>query len=294
MNLTQFEIIVSLAKTKKFTEAAEDIGITQAAASYALSKIEAELGVVLFDRQHSGSTLTDTGEIVLQHAQEILNQVESIREVATKARGLSNAKLRFGVVPTVPPNLLSGIIKSFQKQYPNIKVSVLEGTDTDLQTWLVSGVVDIILVSSIRPVTDETFTLLAKTGIKVVVPSDHPLANRKKVSADDLKDETLIILKTGSSTFSSQIASGTAIPLDSDYQISSVQTILSMIRDHIGISIMPDLVIADDRENLRIIDLDPSLEINIGLMKDLEDQNSELTTLFASHAHDWAKNQGLL
>ena len=107
MNLTQFEIIVSLAKTQKFTEAADAVGSTQAAASYALSKIEAELGIILFDRHYSGSTLTDTGEIVLQHAREILSQVDSIREVAATARGLSDAKLRFGVVPTVPPSLLS-------------------------------------------------------------------------------------------------------------------------------------------------------------------------------------------
>ena len=141
---------------------------------------------------------------------------------------------------------------------------------------------------------DETYTLLAKTRIKVVVPDDHVLANRKKVSIDDLQDETLIILKTGSSTFSSQLANGAAIPLDSDYQISNVQTILTMVRDHIGISMMPDLVIADNRENLRIIDLDPSLEIHIGLMKTLEVENPELVSLFASHAHDWAKNQGLI
>lgn len=293
MNLTQFEIIVSLAKTRNFTEAAESIGITQAAASYALSKIEAELGVALFERQHSGSTLTDVGAIVLQHAQDILIHVDSIREVAATARGLTDAKLRFGVVPTIPPHLLSGIIKSFQKRYPNTKISLLEGNDTDLREWLDAQLVDIVLVSSVDPFAEDTHTQLAKTQIKVVMPEDHLLANRPNVSFDDLVDETLIVLKTGSSTFSSDIATSGSIPLYPHYRISNIQTILTMVRDHIGISIMPDLVIADDREGLRVIDLDPSFEIYIGLMMAPTENTLQLTRLFATHAHEWAKNQGL-
>ena len=294
MNLTQFEIMVSLAKEKKFTEAAEAIGITQAAASHALSKMEDELGVKLFERHRSGAVVTEVGTVVLDHAREILAHVESIRQAAISARNLGTSKLRMGVVPTAPSRLLTGIVGDFQRRYPDTDIALFEGDERDLRAWLETQVIDVALFSSLSPRTDDDHIILAQTTLKVVLSADHHLGAQSAISIDQLQDEALIILKTGSGTFQSEIATAGHIPLQVRYEISSVNTILSMVRDGLGISIMPEMVIGEQREGLQIMDLTPSFTLYIGLMVSPQNTPLQLVRIFMKNAQQWATQHGFL
>ncbi|MEM8531128.1 MAG: LysR family transcriptional regulator [Chloroflexota bacterium] len=294
MNLTQFEIMVSLAEEKKFTEAAEAIGITQAAASHALSKMEDELGVKLFERHRSGAVVTEVGTIVLDHAREILAHVESIRQAAISARNLGTSKLRIGVVPTAPSRLLTGIVGDFQRRYPDTDIALFEGDERDLRAWLETQVIDVALVSSLSPHTGDNHRTLAQTTLKVVLSADHHLGTQSSISIDQLQDEALIILKTGSERFQSEIATAGHTPLQVRYEISNANTILSMIRDGLGVSIMPEVVIGEQRDGLQIMDLTPSFALYIGLMAFPGDTPLQFVRMFMTNAQQWAKQHGFL
>jgi len=184
------------------TEAAEVIGLTQSAVSYALSKLEAELGVTLLERGRHGVKVTQIGETVLLHARTILNQIEIIhartilnqieiiRQETARKRGLTVGKIRFGCVANVPPRLLTGILRDFQHRYAEIEVVLFEGTPRELVEWLATGVIDVGTVtnpagyiSAIHFVHDE---------LKVMVSTDHRFAHQRVVTIEQLAQEQLI------------------------------------------------------------------------------------------------------
>lgn len=294
MNLTQFEIMVSLAEKKKFTEAAEAIGITQAAASYALSKMEDELGVKLFERHRSGAVMTEVGTVVLDHAREILAHVEAIRQATVLTRNLGTSKLRIGVVPTAPSRLLTGTVGDFERRYPNTNIVLFEGDEGNLREWLEEQLIDVALFSSLYRQTGDNHIILAQTTLKVILSVDHHLATQSSISIDQLQEEALIILKTGSETFQSEIATAGHTPLHVRYEISNVNTILSMVRDGLGISIMPEIVIGEQRDGLHIIDLTPLFALYIGLTDSRGTTSLQITRLFMTNAQQWAKQHGFL
>ncbi|NOK62804.1 MAG: hypothetical protein GFH27_549305n227 [Chloroflexi bacterium AL-W] len=294
MNLTQFEIMVSLAEERKFTEAAEAIGITQAAASHALSKMEDELGVKLFERHRSGAVVTEVGTVVLDHAREILAHVEAIRQAAVSARNLGTSKLRIGVVPTAPSRLLTGIVGDFERRYPDTNIALFEGDEGNLREWLETQVIDVALFSSFSPPTGDNHMILAQTTLKIILAEGQHLGTQASISIDQLQDEPLIILKTGSETFQSKIATAGHIPLQVRYEISNINTILSMVRDGLGISIMPEMVIGEQRDGLHIIDLTPSFALYIGLMAASGDTPLQFVRMFMTNAQQWAKQHGFL
>ncbi|NDJ51551.1 MAG: LysR family transcriptional regulator [Chloroflexi bacterium] len=108
MNLSQLEVLDAIVRTGSLTEASYDVGLTQSAVSYSLSRLETELGVKLLERGRQGVSLTRIGEEVLQHARIVLKQMEIIRQRTAQERGLAVGKLRFGCVPS-PPRTTAGL-----------------------------------------------------------------------------------------------------------------------------------------------------------------------------------------
>src|SRR4051812_9260885 len=111
MNLSQLEVLIAVAETGSFTEAANHIGLTRSAPSHALANLEAELGVPLLDRERGNIVPTAIGNCILHHARSVLASVETIQQEAASARGLRAGKLRIGVVSSISAGILSGVLR---------------------------------------------------------------------------------------------------------------------------------------------------------------------------------------
>ena len=122
MNFSQLQSVVALAETSSFTEAAYAIDLTQSAVSYAISALERELGVTLFERNRKGGVaLTSVGQKILPHVRELLAEAEAIELEAQAARGEAAGKVRVGNIESlVAPCLFASILTRFQRQYPEI------------------------------------------------------------------------------------------------------------------------------------------------------------------------------
>lgn len=289
MNLGQLEVLVAIVDTGSLTEAAETVGLTQSAVSHSLNRLETELGVTLLERGRQGVAVTRIGKEVVQHARSILNQVEIIRQKTARERGLSVGKLRFGCVPNVPARVLTGIIRDFQHKYPDIEIVLFEGNPQELIDWLAGGVIDIGTVVS--PDDYDTTVPLARSEIKALVSVDHPLASQPSVPVQALMDQPLIGPKVEYGTFV-QMAEMHNIPLPHlRYEVSALNTILAMVRENMGVSLMPEMLIDTRTDGIQTVSLDPNLFLQVYLSANVQ---SPATQTFLENAHRWAREHGFL
>src|SRR5215469_12193652 len=288
MNFSQLQSFVAVADTGSFTEAAYAIDLTQSAVSHALSALERELGVTLLERNHTGVVaLTHVGQKLLPHVRALLAQAETIQQEAQAARGLARGKLRLGSIPPVSPRLLAGVLTRFQQQYPDIEVVLFEGTMQEVQEWLGSSMIDVGFVH--HPAKEVESTHLATDEMQVFVARRHRLHTRRSVTVSELREERWILPRTGCEVpevFEQERGKhGPSIR----YQASEGATILAMVREGLGITILPRGMFPDKLEGIAGIPLDPPRHVQIGLAVRSTDSASPAATLFVQTAVTWVQ-----
>jgi len=289
MNLTQLEVLVAIVDTGSLTEAGEIVGLTQSAVSYSLSKLEAELGVTLLERGRQGVTVTRIGEDVLVHARNILTQVEVIRQKTARERGMSVGKIRFGCVPTIPPRLLTGILRDFQHKYPEIEVVLFEGSPVELVEWLDTELIDIGTV--LHPENYALSVPLVRDEMKVVLSADNPLADQSNISINDLIQQPLIGPKAEYGIMRELLNFENWTPPRLRYEVSTQNTILAMVRENMGVSIIPDMLVDREYDDIKRIPFTQKRYLNVWLGATV---NAPAISEFLQMANSWAREHGYL
>ncbi len=289
MNLSQLEVFVAIVDTGSLTEAGEVVGLTQSAVSYSLSKLEAELGVTLLERGRQGVTVTRVGEEVLQHARNILTQIEIIRQKTARERGVAVGKIRFGCVPTIPSRLLTGILRDFQHKYPEVDVVLFEGSPTELVEWLDTEVVDVatLLATDKYPIA----VPLVHDEIKVIVSEKHAFADREYVELNELMEQPLIGPKPEYGLLRTLLNFDPWIPPRMRYEVSTQNTIMAMVHENMGISIIPDMLVDREIEGIRRIPFTEKRYLSAWLAARV---NAPATSAFLNIATQWARDHGYL
>lgn len=293
MNFSQLESFVALTDTGSFTEAAEAIHLTQSAVSHALATLERELGITLLERNRKGIVaLTAAGRQIMPHARTLLAQAEAIKQTAAAARGLAAGKLRLGsIVSFVPPRLLASLLTAFQQTYPEIELVLFEGALHEVGEWLADGVVDLSFV--ILPAAEINTTPLVSDELLVLVSARHPLSRQPAVTVDDLGHNTFIMEKTNCVLYLME-----HIGLDGErikplirYQASDSTTILAMVREGLGITLLARQMLPPKLDGLVALPLHPCQPLSIGLAVRAHDTASPAATLFISLAQAWVQAQ---
>jgi DNA-binding transcriptional LysR family regulator len=293
MNLSQLQSFVALADTGSFTEAAYTVNLTQSAVSHALSTLESELGVTLLDRNRKGVTaLTNVGEKILPHVRALLAQAESIEQEAKAAQGLAMGKLRLGSMSSmISPQLLASVLTYFQQQYPNVEVVLFEGTMQEVGEWIQNNVIDVAF--SLHPTDCFDSTLVTTDELCVVVAPTHPLHRQSVVKPDDVSEEGFIMAKNECSWQFLKMA-GLHIHKTRPtirYQATDSATILAMVREGLGITILPRTVLPKKLDGLVAIPIDPPQYLQIGLLVKAQEAASPVAKLFVETISTWAQAQ---
>lgn len=290
MNLSQLEVLIAITDTGSLKEAGEVVSLTQSAVSYSLSRLEKELGVTLLNRGRQGIAMTRIGEEVVQHARSIMTQIDIIRQKTSRERGLSVGKLRLGYVPYIAPRLVAGIIRDFQQKYPEIEVVLFEGNPKELLGWLDTGMIDVGTV--LRPEQYVSTVPLAHSEIRAILSVHHPLATESEIRMEQLAEEALIGPKGDFGTASIEIvAPYEEIVPRIRFEASTTDTILVMVRENMGVSIMPQMRYEGNLEGIVALPLAPPRSVDIFLAATIQ---SPVTETFLDNAHHWAKIHGFL
>ena len=197
MEMHQLRYTVAVARTKNFSRAAEQCHVSQPSLSQQIQKLEDELGERLFERTKRDARLTPHGEAFLPRALRILEEVDAAKREATDARELLRGTITIGVLPTIAPYLLPGVLTKFAEMFPGVEVVVQEETTAHLLKLVLGCEIDLAVAS--HPIHDSHVEVLElfTEELLLALPPRHPLARKRTISVGDLESEPFIVMKDG-------------------------------------------------------------------------------------------------
>jgi len=250
MTLSELRFVVSVAQEKNFRRAAAKSFVSQPALSLAIKKIENELGVLIFERNRMGISLTTVGEKIVNQAQIVLEEADKIKAISVVEKNTQQVEIRIGLIYSIAPYLLPSIIPLVKNSSPEIILEAEEDITTNLIKKLEEGSIDAAIIAlpfvvpgiETQPLYDEPF--------KVLIPTKHPWNNKQKINAKELKNEKILLLDN-THCFSMQVRE--ACPGISDKAEvqagTSLETIRNMVASNLGISILPQSATANNYSN---------------------------------------------
>jgi LysR family hydrogen peroxide-inducible transcriptional activator len=256
MTLTELKYIVAVAREKHFGRAAEACHVSQPTLSVAIKKLEQELDVKLFERGGSEVSVTPLGEEIVRQAQSVIEQAAAIKEIAKRGKDPVSGPLRLGVIYTIGPYLLPDLVRQAIDRVPQMPLMLQENFTARLLEMLRTGELDCAIMAEPFPDTGLAVAPLYDEPFMAAVPSTHALARRKSVSAEELKQETMLLLGTGH-CFRDHVLevcpeyarfASDAEGIRKSFEGSSLETIKYMVASGMGVTVVPQLSVPKDRQ----------------------------------------------
>lgn len=240
--LRHIRAFLKIAETRNFTRAANDLHISQSALTVQVQQLEATLGMQLFDRNKRGATLTAAGQDVLAPLQRLFLDAQAIVDHAQEIRTASAGFVTVAALPTVCATVLPGILKSFLKAHPGIRVHISDVIAEQVREALHKRQADIGIGTRLGRDADLRATPLFQDRLFVFVPVGHPLAKRTLLTLREATAHALILPARNSSVRAAMeaIAHRERIELEAQYEMNSMATTLAFVRAGLGIAILPE------------------------------------------------------
>jgi LysR family hydrogen peroxide-inducible transcriptional activator len=251
MTLTELKYIVAVAREKHFGRAADACYVSQPTLSVAVKKLEEELDVKLFERSAGEVSVTPLGEEIVRQAQSVLEQAASIKEIAKRGKDPLAGALTLGVIYTIGPYLLPDLVRQSIKRTPQMPLMLQENFTVKLLEMLRTGEIDCAILAEPFPDTGLAMAPLYDEPFMAALPSHHPLAGQKSVSAQELKSENMLLLGAGH-CFRDHVLevcpefarfASNAEGIRKTFEGSSLETIKHMVAAGMGVTLVPRLAV---------------------------------------------------
>jgi DNA-binding transcriptional LysR family regulator len=293
MSLTKYEILSTVAELGSLTKASEALGLTQSAVSHAISSLESEWGFSLLIRDRSGARLTNNGERVLVTIRELLQWNERLKQEVAAINGLEVGTVRIGTFTSVSAQWLPGIIKQFATLHPHIEIKLLEGDYDEIDAWISNGAVDFGFLTTSTSRRFE-MTPLKRDRLVCILSKEHPLSDQNVISLEQIVEEPFIMPKWGSEHEVRRILQEKRLTLKVKYEAAEDQAILAMVRNNLGISILPEMVLYGAPDSIRLIPLEGNYARTIGIAANSMKTLSPAAKKFLDCIKSWLRMQNLL
>ena len=243
MNLRDFDYICAVAQHLHFGRASEACHVSQPTLSGQIKKLEAQLGVTIFERSHKTVRVTDIGEKIIATAQEARDAARRIKEVAAAAQDPLAGKLSLGLIPTIAPYLIPQFAVRAGQELPNLEVTYREDITERLNRDLLNGNLDAAILAT--PPKDDALSAaeLYREPFWLIFPKDHALAKVKNASMEDVKPEDVLLLTEGH-CFRDQALSLCTTSTHSQsnsLRATSLETLINLVATGQGVTLVPAL-----------------------------------------------------
>jgi DNA-binding transcriptional LysR family regulator len=260
MRVHHLQALNAIAEAGSFTTAAQRLRISQSSLSHAIADLEQELGVSLLERNRQGAQPTEVGERVLVHARQALACLDAIRAEADNTAGLLSGRVRIGAIPSATVALLPKAIAQFSRQYPSVEVVLLEELSQDtkkLSEWLHTNTIDVALLE--LPVSDLHALPLLDDELCVLVAASSPLAKSTRISIRELVNEPFIMSRYSSQRLIQAAYARRKRSPQVRFEVQDLGTLINMVREGLGISIVPRLAFENLPDSVALVPLAPGI-----------------------------------
>lgn len=271
MNLFYLRYFVTLAHMQHYTKAAKQLCIAQPSLSHAISQMEKELGLPLFEKSGRKTTLTRFGEEFLICAEQTLSTLDAgIASVQRSARG--EGLIRLGFLRTLGVEFIPKLASGFLKANPDLDIQFTfqTGVTQYLLEGLSSRKFDLAFCS--RPSSPSGFTAVRvqKQDLVLIVPNEHPLSSRHSIDLTETAPYPQIFFDKSSGIRSvvDQMFSRVNVEPYIAYETQEDQVIAGLVAQGFGIAVVPymDLLL---KLNLKILQIDfPACQRDLVMVND--------------------------
>lgn len=241
-SLLKYLAFVKTVETGSFTRAAQELDYAQSSISKMVSDLETEWGMTLMERSKKGVCLTSAGEQILPFLRKILQDHQKLEGQICRLNGLETGVVRIGTFASVAINWLPNLFAALQRDYPGIEYEMLLGDYEEVEHWIDEGRVDCGFLR--LPTLPKFDTILLKQDeYKVVLPTDHALAKKETVAAEDLNGLPFLLLEHGGKTEVSDLLEQYHVQPDIRFITWEDFAIMAMVEKGMGVSILPDMIL---------------------------------------------------
>jgi DNA-binding transcriptional LysR family regulator len=266
MELRQLEYFQMASRLKNITRAAERLRVSQPNITVAIKKLEAELGIQLFDRSQKQLSLTPEGAVFLNRIEVALRNIQDAVLEVNDYKQLQKGMIKIGIPPMIGAYLFPKIFSSFQRRYSHLDIYLYEELSMAIREHLICDDLDfgIVIISDASPSLQSLS--MATSQIVACLPENHPLAAQKSVSLADVQDADLIMLKEGSFIrhLLQQKFKAASITPNIVLESNQIETIKGLIKNGVGTAFLMDFVVADT-PGIKTLPLSEPIFVDIGL-----------------------------
>lgn len=241
--ISRYGIFCKVAELGSFTRAAESCGYSQSAISQNIKALEQETGVSLLSRRKDGVQLTADGRDFFPYLQAVWQAEQALERRRQETMGLKNSVIRIGTFTSVSRNLLPPKMKAFKARYPDVRFVLRQGEYTSIPQWIRQGEIDFGFVN--QDAVDSMDTrLLYEDHMLAVLPQGHPLEQKPVIPLKELSSEPLILLDEGDHSVLLDAFRQAGQTPNIAYEVYDDYSILSMVRQGLGISVLYEKVVS--------------------------------------------------
>ncbi|MGL5270390.1 MAG: LysR family transcriptional regulator [Selenomonadaceae bacterium] len=243
MELNQLEYFRALAHINHFTQAAESVSLSQPALSRSISKLEKELGVPLFNRIGKKIQLTAYGSAFLTHTERALQAIENGKQALADLAAPDQGVVHLSFLHSLGTYLIPMLLSNFKNQYPKIQFKLNQKNSARLTEQLVEGAIDLCLCSTLMTTDTLGWVSLYSEELFIILPTSHPLANRRTLRLEEIAEEPFITFKPlyGLRLLSDQFFETASIRPKITFEGDEIMTVASLVAANLGVALIPKI-----------------------------------------------------
>lgn len=252
MNFEQLEYIKEVVETKSMSIAAKNLHVTQSAISQSISLLEKEFGIQLFKRSRNGTIPTDEGKSIIAKILEVLIKTEELKEEIQALTTSYNGELKIATVPSIFMTYLPKTLSKFKKDFPQIKVTIIEMDNPEVMEEVTHNKVDLGLIALFNtaehrfPEHISFHSLHSQGTFNVIVPKDSVLAFSKELELVDIREYPFVIYRKNFYNSLIEDFEKQYGPLNIIFTSTNSEVIKKAVSEGVGISLFSSLMLVDD------------------------------------------------
>ena len=260
LTFKQIDYALAVGKNLHFKKAADECYVSPSTLSNAITELETQLGVKIFERNNKKVIVTSLGHEILSKAKKIKLEVKNIHELAQhNVDGLSSS-LSIGIIPTISPYFLPLVLPKIQKEFSNLQLKIEEGQSQILTNRVKEGDLDMAILALPYDVQDLMSFKFWEEDFFWVSHSQNKNAGKSEIRASELEHSELMLLEDGH-CLKDHILDACNIDSSSQYSLkaSSLNTLIQLVKGKMGTTLVPEMALNElvgNKKDLSISHLD--------------------------------------
>lgn len=241
MDVSQLKTLIHVAELGSLSKAADRLQIAQPALSRQIRLLEKELGAELFQRHGRGMVITEIGRQVLEHAVQIMSELDQIRHVPTRARTSLKGEVKVGTTPTVAEILTVPLVRKVQESHPQVRLRLTAAYSGYLLDWLQRGELDLAVSYNPQPLKSLRIVPILMEDLLFVSAGPARRRSKQAMSFAKLATERLVLPSPGHGlrVIAEECARKAGIELSASVEADSFGAMIDLVRNGFGSTVLP-------------------------------------------------------